>query len=249
MVAAYKTSFDLSEFDTANVEFLQKHTGMTATNIVHAALSFAKTSLEHHKAGRYTTVKCSWGCTDTLSHGGVAQAFNNRSPAAQPITVTMYRTADALQDIHDIKAMIGAKTDGAAVGYALALSVEMVQKLKGADKGKAARIFYTASNHPNKVGYTYTEPHPFEVSKGNTFRRNKRVIGKALAKLSPWHVKGDLPFTADPAASNPAPEQNNTPQEEPPKPEIDTGVITDGTDSEIKAMKPMTFKPKGGLNL
>lgn len=251
MATAYKTSFDLSEFDTANIEYLQQHTGMNATNIVHSALSFAKTSLEHRKAGRFTTVKCGWGCTDTLSHHAVAQAFNNRSPAAQPITVTMYRTADALQDIHDIKTLIGAKTDGAAVGYALALSVEMVQKLKSADKGKAARIFFTETNHPNKTGYSYTQPHPFEVSRGNTFRRNKRVIGKALSVLNPWRQK-EPSFSADPAQAAPAPasEQNNTPQEaEPPKPEIDTGVITDGTDSEIKAMKPMTFKPKGGLNL
>jgi hypothetical protein len=248
MVTAYKTSFDLSEFDTANVEFLQKHTGMNATNIVHSALSFTKTSLEHRKAGRFTTVKCGWGCTDTLRHDLVAQAFNNRSPAAQPVTVTMYRTAEALQDIHDIKAMIGAKTDGAAVGYALALSVEMAQKLKSADKGKAARIFFTATNHPNKTGYTFTEPHPFETS---SFQRNKRVIAKALSVLNPWR-QNDPPFTSEatPAKPAPAPEQDNAPETaEPATPEIDTGVITDGTDSEIKAMKPMTFKPKGGLNL
>lgn len=248
MVAAYKTSFDLTEFDTANVELLQKHTGQDATSVIHAALAFTKTSLEHGKAGRYTTVKCSWGCTDTLSHHAVAQAFNNRSPSAQPITVTMYRTAGALQDIHDIKAMIGAKTDGAAIGYALALSAEMVEKLKGADKGKAARIFFTDTNHPNKTGYTYTETHPFEMSTGNAFRRNKRALGKALSALNPWRQK-DPPFTAEATQEKPAPEQDNAPQEA-PKPELDTGVITEGTDIEIKAMKPMTFKPKsGGFNL
>lgn len=244
MATAYKTSFDLSEFDTANVEFLQKHTGMNATSIIHIALSFCKTSLEHRKAGRFTTAKCGWGCTTTLSHGDVAQAFNNRSPAAQPITVNMYRTADALQDIHDIKGMIGAKTDGAAVGYALALSVEMVRKMEGADKGKAAKIFYTATNHPNKTGYTYAQPHPFEICRGNTLRRNKRVVMKALSKLNPWAEK-EPSFTADPAQPQPpAPDNDNTraPQK-PPKPEIDTTAIHEGTDNDIRAMKPIGLKP------
>lgn len=247
MVAAYKTSFDLSEFDTANIDALKKHTGMNETNVVHSALAFTKTSLEHRKAGRFTTVKCDWGCTDTLRHDLIAQAYNNRPPSAQAITVTMYRTADALQNIHDIKTMIGAKTDGAAIAFALALSVEMAEKLKGADKGKPARIFFTETNHPNKTGYTFTEAHPFETTEA---QRKKRALGKAFSKLNPWRQK-DPPFTTEETPAK-APEQDNAPQEEaqePPKPEIDTGVITDGTDSEIKAMKPMTFKPKGGLNL
>lgn len=247
MVTAYKTSFDLSEFDTANIETLQKHTGMNATNAVHAALAFTKTSLEHSKAGRFTTAKCSWGCTATLNHHAVAVAYNNRPPSAQPVTVTMYRTADALQNIHDIKALIGAKTDGAAIGYALALSVEMTEKLKGADKGKAARIFFTTTNHPNKTGYTFTEAHPFETTEA---QRKKRTLGKAFAKLNPWRQK-DPPFTTE-ATPAKAPEQDNTPEQEPqepPKPEVDTAAITEGTDSDIKALKPMTFKPKGGLNL
>jgi hypothetical protein len=251
MVAAYKTSFDLSEFDTANVEYLQKHTGMNATSVIHIALSFCKTSLEHRKAGRHTTVKCGWGCTDTLSHGNVAQAFNNRSPAAQQVTVSMYRTADALQDIHDIKSLIGAQTDGVAVAYALALSVEMVRKMESADKGKTARIFYTATNHPNKTGYTYTQPHPFEVSGGNSFRRNKRIVLKALSVLNPWREK-EPSFGVEPAQPKPAtpgPEQNNTPDSaEPEKPEINTDAIQNGSDKEIKALKPMTFKPNK-LNL
>lgn len=205
MVTVYKTTFALSEFDLNNLELLCAHTQQEKTWALHQALHFCQTSFVQAGNGRMTSVLHSNGTTPTISHTSVAEAFNKRSDKAAQYNVTLYRTTEALDAIQKIKTRIGAKSDDTAVAFALAFSAACVRRIQGANHGKKARIFFTATNNPNKSGIVLNK-HPYDISFGNKLRRLKANLQSSIAVLNPWRKKDNITFTIEPRpAELPAP--------------------------------------------
>lgn len=249
MATAYKTTFALSEFDLNNLELLCAHTRQEKTWALHQALHFCQTSLAQAGNGRMTSVLHSNGTTPTISHAAIAEDFNKRSDKAAQYNVTLYRTTDALEAIQKIKTRIGAKSDDTAVAFALAFSAACVRRIQGAHHGKKARIFFTATNNPNKSGIVLNK-HPYDISFGNKFRRLKTSLRSGIAVLNPWRKKDNITFTVEPRpAALPAP-QAATVENATPQPTLTENVTEDKPRTELtapmQALKQVKLKKSDG---
>jgi|GEM_PF-1394457 len=249
MVTVYKTTFALSEFDLNNLELLCAHTRQEKTWALHQALHFCQTSLAQSGAGRMTSVLHGNGTTATISHSAVAEEFNKRSNKAAQYNVTLYRTTDALDTIQKIKTRIGAKSDDTAVAFALAFSATCVRRIQGANGGKKARIFFTATNNPNKSGIILNK-HPYDISFGNKFRRFKTNLRSGIAVLNPWRKKDNVTFTVEPRpATLPAPEaatvEKTTPPHAPAENIAEDKPLTE-LSAPMQALKQVKLKKSNG---
>jgi len=246
----YKSTFDLSEFDMRNIEFLEEKTGQNKTSVVHTALHFCQYSLEQRARGNVTGIIYETfdyrATSGPVSHESVAARFNARSSKAQRNDVSMYRSTAALEAIEDIKKSINTESDSVAVAYALEYSAAAVRALQAANNGKKARFFFSHDNSPRSRGMVFNK-HPFDISMAESFRKASRRMKANLGKLVPGKKalpmqqeekrEPQLPKTPAPAAATETPTQQT--------PAADVGAIHNGIANDMKGMKPVTFKQDG----
>lgn len=244
----YKVSLQLNELDIENIDRIAAHTGRDRANALHMALRFCAQSMELAKDGYMTSVRYEngyrRGCTATISPRYVAEKYNNRNPNAQPVSVSILRNAETLRLLQVIKDGIGAKSDDVAFAFALEFSMTTITRIKSANNGKAAEIFYTKTNDPDKTGYLIKK-HPFNISLGNSWRRATHRMTSSLKKLNPLPAKKPEIITLPPPAA--------TPQEPPPAAEAAQNNATSSNEplrtdlsEPMQAMKPVKLKKGGG---
>lgn len=184
----YKTTFDLSEFDLRNIEFLEEKTGYNKTTTVHTALHFCQYSLEQRERGNVTGILYETfdyrATSGPVRHESVATRFNNRSDKAERTNVSMYRSTAALEAIEYIKKSIKTESDSVAVAYALEYSAAAVRALQAANNGKKARLFFSHDNSPRSRGMIFNK-HPFDISLAESFRKAGRRMKNSIGNMVP----------------------------------------------------------------
>ena len=243
----YKVTLQLNELDIENIDRIAAHTARDRASALHMALRFCAQSMELAKDGYMTTVRYEngyrRGCTATISPRYIAEKYNSRHPNAQPVSVSILRNAETLRLLQVIKDGIGAKSDDVAFAFALEFSMTTITRIKSANNGKAAEVFYTKTNDPDKTGYLIKK-HPFNISFGNSWRRATYRMTSGIKKLNPFPAKKpEIIALPAPAAM---------PQEPPPVTEATQNAAATNeplrTDlsEPMQAMKPVKLKKGGG---
>jgi hypothetical protein len=258
---AYLATYTLSEFDIRNIDRLEARTACPASAAIALAVYFCQKSLNYAAQGYVTTALYETfeyrATTAPLNPAAVARSYNGRNPDAEKVDLSMYRTSDFLQALHDIKKAINTDKDDVALAFALEYAVQMTDKLDGANNGRKARIFFSSTGSPRDRGWTLVK-HPFDISLGNAFRKAGRKI-KSGTKAIFKKQKPTIHVEARKALPAPAPaaaEQSRQQKAEPANTPADTNNASDkihqGLGNDVQAMKRLTVTPRkndGGFKL
>lgn len=254
---AYLATYTLNEFDIRNIDRLTARTAYADVAAIATAVYFCQKSLNYAAQGYVTTALYETfdyrATTSALNPAAVARSYNERNPAAEQVDLTMYRTSDFLQALHDIKKAIKTDKDDVALAFALEYAVQMLDKLDGANNGKKARIFFSPNGSPRDRGWTLTK-HPFDISLGNKFRKASRKI-KSGTKAIFKKQKPSIHVAQHKALPAPAPAVTEQPAQEKTAPAntLDASdKIHQGLGNDVQAMKRLTVttrKPNDGFKL
>ncbi len=248
-LTSYKTTYQLTEIDARNIEYLAAQTAVSQSVAVHQAIYFCQLALQYRAQGQCTGVLYKSGgyrhTAHSIGHNEVAQAYNNRPKNAQPVKLVINRHTDALQAIHDIKTAINTPKDEVAVAYALEFAATTVKRIRSCNHGKNARILFSYRNSPSESG-SMLRSHPYDLTLGNKFRRSARRMKSAMGKINPFKKK---PAPVQEPAPQPAPAAVPSPaaaSADQVKQAVDLEIqkIQNGTLEPVKTMRAVTFRKK-----
>lgn len=211
-----KTTLQLTTYDYDNLDRLAKGTVLGKADSFHTAMAFCDAYISYLKRGYVASALYEDGytrsTTNTFSARHIADSINARRHdlTVTPTDLALHRaTADRLENI---KSFLNVQSDTLAVAFALELAHHAFKTVQSCNDGKKATIFFSLRNRPGESGYLLNERHPYNVNKGNDFRRAVRrwkaripslrnPFKKAAAAALP--APAATPAPAQPAASTP----------------------------------------------